>query len=283
MCVKLPNSSIIIPYEGGKDVNIRYKEFNNNHLDKHWHRFFELEFLLSGNGTHKINENSYPIQKGEMHLMKLTDIHEFLFEGECKLYMVQFPVAYFSEDINSVLLNCKRDMIVYFEQTEVEKIEHLYKLLMEETEKKDFYNHKIIKNIITTLILLFFRKLDISERDIPNKNDSRINNIIIYLQNNFHHSLNISEMAERFHLNSEHFSRYFKKHMGIGPKEYLVGIRMDYAKKLVRESQMKILDICMACGYNSMATFLRDFKNKYNCAPRQMREENKKAKDKNSC
>ena len=63
--------------------------------------------------------------------------------------------------------------------------------------------------------------------------------------------------------------------MGIGPKEYLTEIRLGYAKKLVCQSDIKVIEICMACGYNSITTFLRDFKDKYNCTPGQMREASK--------
>jgi two-component system response regulator YesN len=73
-------------------------------------------------------------------------------------------------------------------------------------------------------------------------------------------------------MNSEYFSRYFKKHMGVGPREYLVALRMEHAKKLVRQSPLKILDISEACGYSSVTAFLRDFRQKYNCTPTQMRE-----------
>lgn len=267
------SDNLIIPYEGGKSVNIKYKEFSNCHLQKHWHRFFEIEFLLSGNGTHNINGKSYPIARGEMHLMKLTDIHEFYFEGKCKLYVVQFPASYLSEDISSVILNCDRDMIVYFDEKECEKAEFLYGLLAEENAERKIYKSKIIKNTIETLILLFLRKLNINGKNPVGKNDNRMNNIITFMQNNFQNPLSLGELAERFYMNSEYFSRYFKKHMGIGAKEYLTDIRMDYAKKLVCDSQLKVLDICMACGYNSVTTFLRDFKQKYNCTPKQMRKE----------
>lgn len=273
MCVKLPNN-IIIPFEDDKDIDIEHKKFNNTHLPMHRHQYFEFELIISGGGIHTINETPYPIRKGEMHFMKLTDIHEFFFEGKSELYMVKFPTSYLPPDMSTVILNCSKDMIVYFDEKEFPKIEYLYKILMEEHTINSIYSQNIIKNVILTLILMFFRKLNLNETNISYKNDIRINDIILFMQNNFQHPLNLNEIAKNFYMNNEYFSRYFKKHMGIGPKEYLIGIRMDYAKKLVCESQLKILDICMACGYNSMMTFHRDFKNKYNCTPKQMRKEN---------
>ncbi len=260
-------------FERDNSVSIKYREHENEHIEKHWHRFIEMEFLVSGSGTHKINGKSYPIRRGELHIMKLTDIHEFFFEEKCGLYLVQIPTSYLSKDINSVILNCPEDMIAYFDEEELDKVVRLFFALADEFEKDEPYSREIIKNIITTICLLLFRKLSINPDSVRQKSDSRINDIIIFLQNNFQESLTVEKIAKKFYMNSEYFSRYFKSRMGISAREYLTEIRMGYAKKLVCQSEHKILDICMACGYNSIATFLRDFKQKFNCTPKQMREQ----------
>lgn len=264
-------NDLILPYTHADYVNIKHKKFNNKHLNSHWHQFFELELISAGTGIHKINDKVYPLRKGEMHLMKLTDIHEFSFEEECELYMIQFPAIYLSKNLNSLLLNTKKDLIVYFDESEYEYVKHLFDMLIVESQKKDAFDSVIKENIIGIIVMMLFRKLKIDKDDFLPVKDNRINNIIIYMQNNFNTPINIQEISEHFHMNSEYFSRYFKKNMKIGPKEYLKGLRMNYAKKLLLESQMKILDICMGSGYDSMATFLRDFKEKYKCTPKEMR------------
>lgn len=266
-------SDAITLYEIRNDVSIKYREHTNERIEKHWHRFLEIEFLVSGSGTHKINGVSYPIQKGEMHFMKLTDIHEFSFEDTCGLYLIQIPTSYLSKEINSVILNYPEDMIVYFEEEECQKIERMFRFLLEEHNANGPYKADIIKNTLSTICFLFFRKLHIHQKKLPKNTDNRINDMIIFIQNNFQEPLTIRKMAEAFYMNSEYFSRYFKKRMGIGAKEYLAEIRMDYAKKLVCQSELKILDICMASGYNSITTFLRDFKQKYHYTPKQMRQQ----------
>ena len=125
--------------------------------------------------------------------------------------------------------------------------------------------------MIITLCLLLFRKLDIRRQDTHKNGINRMNDIIIFMQNNFHRPLTVAKISESFYMNSEYFTRYFKKHMGIGPKEYLVALRMDHAKKLVCQSAMKISHISDTCGYSSLTTFLRDFKQTYGCTPMQMR------------
>lgn len=259
-------------FENRTDVNIKYRESQNKQIEKHWHRFIEIEILTSGSGTHRINENSYPIRRGEMHLLKLTDIHELFFSENCGLYLIQIPTTYLPPEMSLLILNCSKDMIVYLDEAELSQVEQLCKILIEQSQNADPYSPDIIKSTIITICLLLFQKLNINKQDSHTNGESRINDIIIFIQNNFQKSLNVSKIAERFYMNSEYFSRYFKKHMGVGPREYLVALRMDHAKKLVRQSSLKILDISEACGYSSVTAFLRDFRQKYNCTPTQMRE-----------
>lgn len=258
--------------EHRNDVNIEYRESQSKKYEKHWHRFFEIEILLSGSGTHRINENSYPVRRGEMHLLKLTDIHEFSFDENCGHYLIQIPTTYLPPEMNLLILNCPKDMIVYLDEAELCQVENLCKILIGQSQNAAPYSPDIIKSTIVTICLLLFQKLNINKQDIHKNGESRINDIIIFIQNNFQKSLNVSKIAERFYMNSEYFSRYFKKHMGVGPREYLVALRMEHAKKLVRQSPLNILDISAACGYSSVTAFLRDFRQKYNCTPTQMRE-----------
>lgn len=263
-------------FKRDNSVSVKYREHENEHIGKHWHRFIEMEFLASGSGTHVINGNAYPIRRGELHILKLTDIHEFFFEENCGLHLVQIPASYLPKDVNSFILNCPDDMIAYFEDDELEKIERMFFALEDEFKKDEPYGAQIIKNIITSICLLLFRRLKIDGRSAARKSDSRINDIIIFLQNNFQEPLTVEGIASRFYMNSEYFSRYFKNRMGVGPKEYLTEMRMGYAEMLICRTDMKILDVCMACGYNSITTFLRDFRKKHGLTPKQMREENKK-------
>src|SRR4051812_46110142 len=44
-------------------------------VEVHWHEFFELAFILSGEGVHLFNGTSYPLVRGSLFLLTPTDIH----------------------------------------------------------------------------------------------------------------------------------------------------------------------------------------------------------------
>lgn len=72
------------------------------------------------------------------------------------------------------------------------------------------------------------------------------------------YSLNAA--AEHLHLTPAYLSKVFKTRMGKTFTEYLNEIRIDEAKKLLRDSNSDIAEISLLCGFNSANYFCKVFK-----------------------
>ena len=72
------------------------------------------------------------------------------------------------------------------------------------------------------------------------------------------YSLNAA--ADHLGLSPAYLSKIFPQKMGKTFTEYLSEIRIDEAKRLLRESENDILEISRACGFNSANYFCRVFK-----------------------
>lgn len=57
-----------------------------------------------------------------------------------------------------------------------------------------------------------------------------------------------------------HFARSFKQAFGVPPHRYLLTLRLERAKTLLRETDVPITDIAFACGWNSLGSFGRTFR-----------------------
>lgn len=87
-----------------------------------------------------------------------------------------------------------------------------------------------------------------------------------------HHTdceFNLSQEINRSGYTPGHFRRLFKEQVGIPPLEFLVNVRMDTAKKYMRESTNKLTvkDIAFHCGYSDTSFFSRQFKKKEGQTP----------------
>ena len=61
-------------------------------------------------------------------------------------------------------------------------------------------------------------------------------------------------------MNMTYLSRYFKEHTGIGLLGYINGVRIDYAKQLMREQNITVAEAAKAAGFENQNTFIRLFK-----------------------
>ncbi|NTV90517.1 MAG: helix-turn-helix transcriptional regulator, partial [Clostridiales bacterium] len=71
--------------------------------------------------------------------------------------------------------------------------------------------------------------------------------------------LTLERVAEQVHLNSSYFSTIFKKEAGQNFSEYLTSCRINEAKRLLRESSLRIAQICFAVGYTDNKHFSKIF------------------------
>ncbi len=76
---------------------------------------------------------------------------------------------------------------------------------------------------------------------------ARIEQAIVYLEENFRRQPSLEEVAQAVHLSKFHFQRLFQRWAGISPKQFLQFLTLDHAKAMLRESQT-VLDTSYAVG-----------------------------------
>lgn len=85
--------------------------------------------------------------------------------------------------------------------------------------------------------------------------------------------LTMAALAQELEISPVTMSVAFKNRMGVNPSDYLGIIRMEKAKELLKNSDMKIKDVSAAVGYEDDHVFLRRFKKYVGKTPGQYREE----------
>ena len=90
---------------------------------------------------------------------------------------------------------------------------------------------------------------------------------ILYISNNFTENLTIDKLAKNVNISPDHLSRIFKKTTGVTIGQYITEMRLNYAKSLVKMSNIPINEICIKSGFNSPEHFSRLFKEKFNMSP----------------
>lgn len=103
-------------------------------------------------------------------------------------------------------------------------------------------------------------------------NDYRAEYACRYVLAHFHENVNRDQMAEMVHLSPGYFSNLFRAETGMSFSDYLIMVRIENAKTLLRRFELSVEAISKKCGFNSLAHFSRTFKDRCGLSPLKFRK-----------
>lgn len=96
--------------------------------------------------------------------------------------------------------------------------------------------------------------------------------ILQYVNRNFYKDITVQEISKAFIINPSYLSQVFRKELRTTFSYYVTGLRMDYAKQLLKTTKLSVKDISERCGYNDYFYFIKAFKRAEGVTPVQYRE-----------
>lgn len=109
------------------------------------------------------------------------------------------------------------------------------------------------------------------EVKIDNQEASIIELCKQYIENHYMEKLTLESISEKFYFNRTYFCKYFKKYTRKNFSDYLTEIRLNRAKELLRDTNMKICTISSMIGYDDPKYFHRQFKKAFGITPDEFR------------
>jgi len=93
-----------------------------------------------------------------------------------------------------------------------------------------------------------------------------------YVLAHFHEAINRDKMAEMVNLSPGYFSNLFRSEVGMSFSDYLIQVRVENAKCLLKRFDLSVEAISKKCGFNSLAHFSRTFKDRCGLSPLKFRK-----------
>lgn len=93
-----------------------------------------------------------------------------------------------------------------------------------------------------------------------------------YVLAHFSENINRDKMAETVNLSPGYFSNLFRSEVGMSFSDYLIQVRVENAKGLLRRFDLSVDAISRKCGFNSLAHFSRTFKDRCGLSPLKFRK-----------
>ena len=148
------------------------------------------------------------------------------------------------------------------------------KAFIKETEANIKCNNIILdslSNIITNILIRNIIGLN-QENDIECFTDQyEVEKTLEYIHQYYDQKILTSDLAEIVGMSESHFNRVFKKALKTTPMGYLIKIRIEKSKKLLK-TDISITEISLSCGFSSTSHFSTSFLKYNGMTPTEYRE-----------
>lgn len=186
-------------------------------------------------------------------------------------YCIMIEQEYFEMQY---LLYC--DQIPYFKWTNFavdrDILKHLNTYIFECSQ--DLPNRQITLDAQNTLITHWLiRNILGSPADIRIISSNYIvARIQHFIEKYYHENLSVNQLAGLANMSDSTFNRLFKKETGLTPIKYLIEVRIEKSKVLLRRDDLPITEIAARCGFGSSAHFSAEFKRLTTVTPSEYRQ-----------
>ncbi len=231
----------------------------------HRHEFFEIDIVTSGKAHTNINGHAYTIEKGSILFFTPADFHDIvpIESSTVETYSIAFPTHMIYKQIwTYVPMRCHfATLSPQSFQSAVLVCERLHKAYQKPTPATEL----MMKTGIEWCLFLLSDAADTLSDNMQFPQD--ISAVLAYVYDNFTGHISRNEAAAIMHVSPEYFSNVFHKHMGVSFQEYLLNLRLDFAKRLLYTEGITVSDATYASGFNSVTYFSRVFTRRFGTPP----------------
>lgn len=254
----------------------------------HWHSFFEITYIYKGSGNYYVNGQKYDVTQGDIIIFNNVEPHGWSVCDEDMLALVMvFSPEFVAERTSLFDLDYLRPFIERGSnfRNKIEKEDNItieiskmiIEIHQEWKSRNTGYRLMIKANVLRILTLLTRYSQDETKSGEELKQKKlemkRLQDAFDYMARHYCERITLNEVAESVHMSPNYFSTYFRRVTNIGFSEYLVRLRLQKAKELMKNTSLGSKEIAARCGFYNMSNFYRLFKKQTGISPREKRKD----------
>ena len=247
--------------------------------EAHQHPFTEIFYVLNGRGTFQIENHPYPVEKNSLFIINPLIPHYEISSDTDPLDLIILGV----ENIQFFMPN---DLLTHYEQERTSDSAHYFRSIdphrnmlsalrniEKELSNPDEYSALAVTTYLSLLLLLIRDETDISFSRPENAHYSQpVAAAKKYMDTYFSEPITLDMLAQRTFVSKFYLVHNFKKEIGQSPINYLMNVRISFAKLFLENSDYSIKKISELSGFNDYAYFSTVFRKLTGYAPKQYRE-----------
>lgn len=271
--------------DAGKLIQIRtHTRFV--HFPVHTHNFVEVVYMCEGSTHHVINGNDVILNEGELLFISQSARQE-IYPASKEDVAVNFIILpeFFdygltmmeaeNNQLRSFVIDCltgaKEDTgYLHFKVADVLPVQNLIENLIWTIIRKEPNKRSIQQATMGLLFLQLMNQIDRMETAEADKQQKLVMDVLSYIEEHYRDG-ELDKVAKQLHYDMRWLSKEIKKRTGLNYTDLVQNKRLNQAAYLLTTTNMNVIDIGLAVGYDNTSYFHRIFQKQFGTTPRKYR------------
>lgn len=247
----------------------------------HWHTPFELIMPTENSYRVVCGQREYPLAEGDILIIAPGTVHQ-LFAPECgKRIIFQPSLSQIGIRELELLTSRIAPATLITADTFPQIHGQIQKLMLEIRDEylsdSPYAESAIFARFLEILVLVGRCQAELTQHGFDAKNSKqkeymdKFLYICNYINEHFTENLTLEQVADLAGFSKYHFTRLFRQYADTSFYKYLNQKRIDYAKSLLLDPDLSVIEVALASGFSSLSAFLRMFKLINHCTPTEYR------------
>ncbi len=256
----LPND---ISYSPSTDLlvnscgHIRLETVNEFTTDRpHGRSDFQLIYMAKGQGTFRIHGQEQILREGQgiLYTPDIPQFYQYTLSDNPDIYWLHFHAVVPSPQLERLRFDTAQcytfgshlDILFYFDS------------IIKELQQKRKHFSSLCNAYATTLLTLLHR-YSLEEKEGQSKGQRAFDDLLIDMNEHFYEDIPIEDYAAKYHMSTCWLIRRFGELYQTTPRQYIIALRVDKGKELLRSTDLSINEIAGVVGYSNPLYFSRIF------------------------
>lgn len=239
-------------------------------IDPHRHDFYEINIIMSGSGTHLIEDKIVHARKGDVFVIPPNVVHAYTDTRKMDVFHILIKSAFIQQhneessrirgfhllmEIEPFLRNqFHEEYFLHLSGSELVMLQADLEMIrdggfcaMEDSE--ELKNHIMLK-ILYWMSLLLHKQIYSHDAGVP---EQSIISVLEYIHTHYPEKITVELLAKIANMSRPTLMRKFKSLCGCSPMQYVTNYRKTQAQRMLQERKITKTQIAYECGFYDLS------------------------------
>lgn len=250
----------------------------------HWHEELEAAVVTEGEAVIAVDSQRYRVKSGEGFFINSGVLHGCwnADTSACRFHSMCFHARLVGGSVDSVYwMNYLRPLMenaslkglilkgdMEWHREILEAVEMAWQYCVQERPGYEFEVRSALSRVIYQIVSHVSGA--VSRPSFKALRDgARIKQMLQYIQDHYAEEITLGDIAGSASISESESLRCFRSTISTTPVKYLKAFRLQRAAELLKNTDEKVVDIGVQCGFQDMSYFAKSFRAVYGCTPSQ--------------